>query len=106
MTKDLLNSQLRVRRELLERSKEVVQVTKVNERLQQETLELSSDLKRYKTKNCQLLRKLHFMRKKTENISKKHSKNIPNKCWAGPSRIFKIILFIIVVIVVSALIGT
>lgn len=98
LTRKLLTSQLILRQELLEKSKEVVQINKINEQLQLENQELSHELNRVNKKKSQLLKKFKYTRVKTEKIeecSKKGSQVVLRKIWIKPT-ICKLVLVIFV----------
>lgn len=94
MTRELLNSQLALRRNLLEKSKEVVQATRMNERLREENQDLSKELEICRNKNRYLLKKFRNLREKTEY------EHVATKKTSSPRKIFYLIFMILFVIIV------
>lgn len=78
-----MTSYLRLRQELTEKSNDVMQMTKINERLQLENQELSHELERENKKKYQLLQKFKCLRVNKQK-EKRCSHVALNTNWIRP----------------------
>lgn len=88
-----MTSYLRLRQEVSEKSSELMQMTKINERLQLESQELSHELERENKKKYQLLQKLKCLRVNKQK-EKCCSHVALNTNWISPLDIFLLLLFL------------